>query len=105
MHISYGYGANLYYSKPTLFNELIAGLSNLFIGSIIVQRGAQRKALYKHVQGFNFFSMPLPQLDQHRAHYSKNLPHHSFVYSFKTSISLSLNFISIHDFLPSNFIR
>lgn len=27
---SYGYGANLFYSKPTSFNELIAGLSNLF---------------------------------------------------------------------------
>jgi DNA-binding NarL/FixJ family response regulator len=27
---SYGYGANLYYSKPTSFQELIAGLSNLF---------------------------------------------------------------------------
>lgn len=26
----YGYGANLYYSKPTSFNELIAGLSHLF---------------------------------------------------------------------------
>lgn len=29
MDSSYGYGANLYYSKPTSFNELIAGLSNL----------------------------------------------------------------------------
>jgi CheY-like chemotaxis protein len=27
---AYGYGANLFYSKPTSFNELIAGLSNLF---------------------------------------------------------------------------
>jgi DNA-binding NarL/FixJ family response regulator len=27
---SYGYGANLYYSKPTSFQELIAGLSQLF---------------------------------------------------------------------------
>ena len=27
---SYGYGANLYYSKPTSFQELIAGLGNLF---------------------------------------------------------------------------
>lgn len=27
---SYGYGASLFYSKPTSFNELIAGLSNLF---------------------------------------------------------------------------
>ena len=27
---SYGYGANLFYSKPTSFNELIGGLSNLF---------------------------------------------------------------------------
>jgi DNA-binding response OmpR family regulator len=30
IHTSYGYGANLFYSKPTSFNELIAGLSNLF---------------------------------------------------------------------------
>lgn len=28
--VSYGYGANLYYSKPTSFQELIAGLSTLF---------------------------------------------------------------------------
>ena len=27
---SYGYGASLYYSKPTSFRELISGLSNLF---------------------------------------------------------------------------
>jgi len=27
---AYGFGANLYYSKPTTFYELIAGLSNLF---------------------------------------------------------------------------
>lgn len=30
IHTSYGYGANLFYSKPTSFNELIAGLGNLF---------------------------------------------------------------------------
>jgi DNA-binding NarL/FixJ family response regulator len=30
IHTSYGYGANLFYSKPTSFNELIAGLSKLF---------------------------------------------------------------------------
>jgi DNA-binding response OmpR family regulator len=30
VHTSYGYGANLFYSKPTSFNELIAGLGNLF---------------------------------------------------------------------------
>jgi DNA-binding NarL/FixJ family response regulator len=30
IHSSYGYGANLFYSKPTSFNQLIAGLSNLF---------------------------------------------------------------------------
>ena len=29
IHSSYGYGANLFYSKPTSFDELIAGLSNL----------------------------------------------------------------------------
>ena len=29
MDSSYGYGANLYFSKPTSFNELIAGLSRL----------------------------------------------------------------------------
>ena len=29
MDSSYGYGANLYYSKPASFNELIAGLSKL----------------------------------------------------------------------------
>lgn len=29
MDSSYGYGANLYYSKPTSFNELIAGLTSL----------------------------------------------------------------------------
>lgn len=29
MDSSYGYGANLYYSKPTSFNELIRGLSKL----------------------------------------------------------------------------
>jgi CheY-like chemotaxis protein len=27
---SYGYGANLYFSKPTSFQELISGLGNLF---------------------------------------------------------------------------
>ncbi len=27
---SYGYGASLYYSKPTSFTELISGMSNLF---------------------------------------------------------------------------
>jgi DNA-binding NarL/FixJ family response regulator len=30
MDASYGYGANLYYSKPASFQELISGLSNLF---------------------------------------------------------------------------
>jgi DNA-binding NarL/FixJ family response regulator len=30
VHTSYGYGANLFYSKPTSFNELIAGLDQLF---------------------------------------------------------------------------
>ena len=30
IHTSYGYGANLFYSKPTSFQELIAGLTNLF---------------------------------------------------------------------------
>lgn len=30
IHTSYGYGANLFYSKPTSFQELITGLVNLF---------------------------------------------------------------------------
>ena len=30
IHTTYGYGANLFYSKPTSFNQLIVGLSNLF---------------------------------------------------------------------------
>ena len=30
VHTTYGYGANLFYSKPTSFNALIQGLGNLF---------------------------------------------------------------------------
>jgi DNA-binding NarL/FixJ family response regulator len=30
IHTSYGYGANLFYSKPNSLRELVAGLSNLF---------------------------------------------------------------------------